>query len=412
MSLEATAPPQAPPEPGAEPQRSEPQPQRRLWDESFAYCLKIFVALRLGLWLIGVLAVGLLTPNSGLGDPVTPGWHNMFTAWNRWDVTWYLKIASHGYASNNGTAAFFPLYPGLVHALGVVFGRHWLVAAYLVSNLCFLAAMIVVYKLSQFEFDSHVARRTVLYMAVFPTSFFFLAPYSESLFLLLTVSTLFAARKQRWLTAGLLGIFAALTRSIGVALILPLGLEAMSQAGWLPHIKGAGRSLAKTAGALAASILPAAGLLIYLGYWRIHSGDWLVPFKAQAGWARQFSWPWDTIVNGTKVGLQFIGSFPGGYHSVDLLLVTISFGAAIWVCRRTAPIYWSYTIVSLIVPLFLVFGGRPFMSLPRFVLMLWPLFWALVAFADRFKANQLVVAASAAGLGMLGLLFVNWYWVF
>jgi hypothetical protein len=52
------------------------------------------------------------------------------------------------------------------------------------------------------------------------------------------------------------------------------------------------------------------------------------------------------------------------------------------------------------------------MSMPRFTLPIFPLFWALVAFADRFKANQLVIAASAAGLGMLGMLFVNSYWVF
>ncbi|MEA2486872.1 MAG: hypothetical protein QOF16_526, partial [Actinomycetota bacterium] len=367
MSIETPAPPGAPPQPEIAPDHPR-QAKKRWFDDSFAYCLKVFVALRLGLWLIGVLSVGLLTPNPGLGDPVTPGWHNLFTAWNRWDVGWYIKIASHGYAPTNGTAAFFPLYPGLVHALGVVFGRHWLIAAYLVSNACFLAAMVVVYKLSEYEFSSHVARRTVLYMAVFPTSFFFLAPYSESLFLLLTVSTLFAARKKKWLTAGVLGIFAAMTRSIGVALIFPLALEAMYQAGWFPGAKRTARSLAETARALAASVLPAAGLVFYLAYWKIHSGDWLVPFNAQAGWSRQFSWPWETIVNGTKVGLQFIGSFPGGFHTVDLVLVIVSFAAAVWVCRRTRPIYWSYTLVSLVVPLFLVFGGRPFTSMPRFAL--------------------------------------------
>lgn len=408
MSVETPVTPQ----PTAQaPAAEEPSRRRRWFDDSVVYCLKVFVALRAGLWLIGVLAVGLLTPNAGVGPAVTPGWHNLFTAWNRWDVDWFMKIASHGYAPSNGTAAFFPLYPGLVHALGIVLGRHWLVAAYLLSNACFVAAMIIVYRLTAFESSEYVARRTVLYMAIFPTAFFFLAPYSESLFLLLTVSSFYAARKRHWLAAGLFGMFAALTRSIGVALALPLAVEALQQSGMFGRTDER-RSIAQTTGALAASALPAAGLASYLGYWKLQAGNWLVPFQAQAGWSRTFSWPWDTLVNGTKVGLQFIGAFPGGYHTVDLVLMIVALAATIWVCVRQRPIYWIYTVASIVIPLFLVFGGRPFMSLPRFMLPIWPLFWAIAAFADRFKANQLVIAASAAGLGILGLLFVNSYWVF
>ncbi|MDQ3878495.1 MAG: hypothetical protein M3290_09140 [Actinomycetota bacterium] len=409
MSIDTPAHPQSQTAPAAEGERAG-VPKRRL-DASFTYCLKVFIALRLGLWLIGLLAVALLTPNPGVGQAVTPGWHNLFTAWNQWDVGWYMKIAAHGYTPTDGTAAFFPLYPGLVHALGLVLGRHWLVGAYLVSNGCFLAAMVVVYRLSEFEFSTHVARLTVLYMAVFPTAFFFLAPYSESLFLLLVVSCLYSARRRKWLAAGAFGLFAALTRSVGVTLAVPLALEAIHQAGWFAKA-AVKRSKLGTFGALVASVSPAVGLGIYLLYWKVHSGDWLIPFRAQGGWAREFSWPWETISNGARIGLRFIGSFPGGYHTVDLVLVTVAFAALVWAVLKTPAIYWSYALASLTVPLFLVFGARPFMSMPRFVLPVFPLFWALVAFADRFKASQLVIAASAAGLGMLGLLFVNSYWVF
>jgi hypothetical protein len=83
-----------------------------------------------------------------------------------------------------------------------------------------------------------------------------------------------------------------------------------------------------------------------------------------------------------------------------------------WVAMKVPGIYASYALVSFIVPLLLVFGGRPFMSLPRFLAVVWPLFWAFAAFAERFNARDLVVATSAAGLGACALMFVNWYFIF
>jgi hypothetical protein len=71
-----------------------------------------------------------------------------------------------------------------------------------------------------------------------------------------------------------------------------------------------------------------------------------------------------------------------------------------------------YTLGSIAAPLCLVFAGRPFMSMPRFALVVVPLFWALAALSRRFQVTGAVVAASAAGLGICALLFVNWYWIF
>ena len=60
----------------------------------------------------------------------------------------------------------------------------------------------------------------------------------------------------------------------------------------------------------------------------------------------------------------------------------------------------------------LVFGGRPLMSMPRFCVVLFPLFWALARLCERWRATDAVVAASACGLGMLSLLFVAWQPIF
>jgi hypothetical protein len=63
-------------------------------------------------------------------------------------------------------------------------------------------------------------------------------------------------------------------------------------------------------------------------------------------------------------------------------------------------------------PLSFVFANRPFMSVPRFAIVIWPLFWGVSAFARTEGRHNLVVASSALGLGVMTLLFVNWYFVF
>ncbi len=197
------------------------------------YCLKVFLLVRLGLALLAVVGVALVPPNEPAGVPgwpapdLTPGWHNLFTSWERWDGLWFLRIASAGYAVGDGSAAFFPLYPLIVRGFSFALGGHPLGAALIVSNVSCLAAMVTVFRLTEFEFDARRARNTIVLMSLFPTAFFFLAPYTESLFLLLAAGSIYAARRERWILAGLLGALASLTRSVGLVLILVLAAEAI-----------------------------------------------------------------------------------------------------------------------------------------------------------------------------------------
>jgi hypothetical protein len=77
---------------------------------------------------------------------------------------------------------------------------------------------------------------------------------------------------------------------------------------------------------------------------------------------------------------------------------------------RATYAVWCWA--SLLLPLTVAFDGRPFLSMPRFVVVVFPLFWALAALSARWRVHDAVVAASACGLGLLSLLYVNWYFVF
>lgn len=385
------------------------------------YCLRVFLSMRVGLWVLGLVAVALL-PHPGpavseaagiplpVGVPgwdaqqIAPGWHNLVTAFERFDALWFLRIADTGYAVGDGSAAFFPLYPMVVRVFSWLLGGHPLAAGLLVSNLAFLGALIVVYFLTASERGEEAARRTVLYLAIFPTAFFFLAPYSESLFLLLAATALWGARRERWWIAGVAGALAAGTRSLGVLLVLPLAVEAIHR--WRED----GRRLA---GPLAWSAAVSLGLLAYLAFWQVTAGDFRLPFTEQATWQREGTFFLATLVEGTRLALRYPGIYPGGYHLLDWLVVSPALAFGGWIARRTRPIFSVYVWASLLAPLSLVFPPRPLMSLPRFLLPLFPLLWAPAAWGERRRGiHEAWVAVSAAGLGVMTLLFVNWQYVF
>jgi len=374
------------------------------------YCLGVFVAMRVGLTLVALIGTGLLEalpPVSAPGwaaPPADPGWHVLVTAWERFDGLWFLSIASNGYVDGNGSAAFFPGYPLLIRAVSPVLGGHPLAAALLVSNVSAFGSMVVLYFLSASELDEGAARRTVVYLAVFPTAFFLLAPYSEAPFLLLALVSLWAARRRRWAIAGLAAAGASATRSIGALLFIPLVAEAIGQR----------RESGEPPGAkLAWSALALAGATGYALFWQALSGDSLAPLHQQATWQRGLLFPTETVVRATAEAWRFPGLYPGGYHLLDWIIVVPALAAGVWVARHTRLAFGLYTWLSLLVPLSFAFGPRPFMSMPRFLVVVFPLLWAFAAWAPKRRGIHEAVVASFAGLQVLMLvLFVNWYFVF
>ena len=144
-------------------------------------------------------------------------------AWANWDGQWYLKISRLGYTTRQ-SSAFFPLYPLFVRVLAPLFAHSSLIAGVALSVAFFVAAMYLLYRLIVIDYGPRVAAWTVIFASLFPTSFYFQAVYTESLFLLTTVACLFFARREQWLWAGLAGFCAALTRNTGVLLLLPMAM--------------------------------------------------------------------------------------------------------------------------------------------------------------------------------------------
>lgn len=390
---------------------ADPDVERARILRGIGYCAWVFLGLRVGLSVVALAGVGLLPAiDNSVGPPgwpaseVTPGWHNLVTAWERFDALWFLRIATAGYVDGDGSAVFFPLFPLLIRGLSV--GGHPLAAAFLVSHAAAFGSMVVLYFLTAGEFDERTARRTVLYLALFPTSFFLLAPYSESLFLLLVLVSLWAARRRWWWAAGLAGAAASATRNLGVLLVIPLAVEAVHQ--WRER-----RNRRALLVGLLWSAVAAAGALAYLAYWQASAGDFLAPIHQQENWQREGSFPLATLARGTVEAFRWVGQYPGGYHLLDWLIAVPAVLAAAWVAFRTRPVFGAYTVISVAAPLSYVFVPRPFMSLPRFLLVVFPILWPWAVFGLRRRGiHEVVVAVSAGLLTLLTVLFVNWYYVF
>jgi Gpi18-like mannosyltransferase len=111
--------------------------------------------------------------------------------------------------------------------LAPITGGNTLASGLLVSGIAFLASLIAIYQTALLESgDEKTAFRTSLYLASFPAALFLVASYSESIFLLGAILSLYNARKGRWLAAGLWGAVAAVTRIPGAALVVPLAFAA------------------------------------------------------------------------------------------------------------------------------------------------------------------------------------------
>ncbi|MGZ8598999.1 MAG: mannosyltransferase family protein, partial [Actinomycetota bacterium] len=375
---------------------AEPEPT---FVEALRYCALVFLALRLLTFAIGLVAAGVVPPIEPVGVPgwpahpaPDPGWHTLFTAWERFDALWFLRIADTGYRTDDGSAAFFPLYPLVVRAISFLLGGRPFGASVIVSNAAFVAALAVTYLLTAMELGERRARTTIVLLAFFPTSFFFLMPYSEALFLLLAVTALWSARRGRWALAGVAGALAGLTRSIGIVLAPAIAVEAL-------HRREEGRGPAWP-GLLAAGAT-GLGTLAYLGWWQVKAGDWLTPITRQENWERVFSWPWVTLWDATRFAFRYVGDTNCGYWLIDWVIFVPVLVAAGFALARYRPVYGVYVLGGLLLPLMFVFADRPLMSMPRFVLPLIPAFWAAAEVADRFRVPRWTLAAlGAAGLGV------------
>ena len=371
-------------------------PAGRVWVDA-GY---IWVATRAIFLLLTYLVPGLLLRNANTSDVAS-----MLNRWVTQDGVHLAYLAQYGYNSSLWRANFWPMMPLLEHILGPVFGGNYGFAGTFVSNVSFLGALAALRWLTERELDLASARRATLYLAIFPTAFYFFAPYTESLFLCFSISAFAAMRDRRWLLAGVLGCLAMLTRSVGVVLVVPFAVEFVQA--WRARA-------ARWWQAAPIALIPLAAA-IYSGYlWAQHDPPLAYAHATGTGqWARSLQWPWTPLVWGIE-GLRH----PGNSHAITLTHLVLNLGATVVfvalavIVLRTLPL--SYGLYALaIISSFLFFPvNNPIFATQgngRYVLMLFPAFMVLGSLVRRPRIHEallllmLPMLAIAAAHFLLGL---------
>ena len=369
----------------------------------------------------------------------------------RWDANWYLVIAHHGYhpalgAYTASRDAFFPLYPlgiRLIAGLGVPA----VAAGVLLSTGALALALYGLHRLTALELgepgtrlaghERDVTRLAVYVCAFAPMAFFLSAVYSESLYLVLSIALFWSARQGRWGYVGVLGALAGATRSTGLVLVLPAVMLYLygPRRDRVADFARAGRArllprYRLRREALWLALLPA-GAVAYGAYLGLAGGDPLAPFNVQQGWSRHFAGPyvgaWDGLkaaFEGARQLLSFQRAhlyFPAGgedpfvassHNLILFAFLAAAIPAVIGVLRTLPLAYGAYVLAALALPLSDPVSTQPLMSLPRFLLVLFPLFIWLASWLARHPRAQLpVLACSGLAMMVFAAQFTTWHWV-
>jgi hypothetical protein len=314
----------------------------------------------------------------------------------RGDGSWYMSIAKGGYERRAFTAdvqrnwAFFPLFPLVLRAASHLTGELPLTGIAL-SHLFFFFALLLLHRTALlFGLDADDARRTVFYIAAFPVSYFFSLLITESLFLLLTVGGFYAAKREHWLAAGLLGALASATRATGILL-----LPALALVYWETY-----RTLKPRLNFLPLLLIPA-GLLSYMYFLREITGNPFAFRDILVAWGRKPRFFLATLYD--YVSDPLLLAIPWDFRLVNFLCAStaLACGAALlW--RRS----WSLAFYTLAATFVTLTSGM-LQSQARYAMLVFPAFMALAAAGRDPRRDRLMRTAALILLAMMTVLYAR-----
>lgn len=321
--------------------------------------------------------------------------------WNLWDAPRYLNIAEFGYQATGEdkvNIAFYPLYPFLVRCVEVI-THNYVVSAFLVSAIASVAAAIFLEKLVLLDYSPKIARASVFFLLIFPTSYFLHIGYTESLFLALSIGCLLAARTNRWRWVGLLGGLATMTRINGMVLVPALLAEVVQQY----------RSSRRFNASWLWIIVVPSGLIVYLlcNLWVYGDAFKFLEFQRDF-WHKSSSFPWQSIwakiqqtPKYSSYELQMVGI-------QELLFIALGLAGTIWSWFNLRSLYtvwmlgnwWLFTSTSFI------------LSVPRYTLVMFPLYIWFSLLSKKPVLHSLAIAWSLVFLILFSTLFAVGRWAF
>jgi hypothetical protein len=266
------------------------------------------------------------------------------------------------------------------------------VGGLLVSAVSAVVAGAFLYRLAEEELGEGAGRRALLYLTVFPTAVFLVAPYSEALFLAGAIAAFYYARRERWHLVGLPAAIAMGARAAGVFLLIGLGLELLRQRDRGPRILAAG------ALSLAVALIP---LVAFGAFLKIAMGDpFMFLVHQEEGWGRTFVGPVASFWNTWNT--WDVTAYPTNWllaWRLEVVAAIAGIGATLWAVAKKE---WGYAgfMGSMLAVLL---TSTWYYSVPRMLLSMFPIVLFLTEATVRRPARHEWALLGLAPLATLGV---------
>lgn len=269
------------------------------------------------------------------------------------DGVHYLDIAQLSYQAKFQTA-FFPLYPFAIFIFSI-FTHNYLFSGLLINFLSFSLSAYLINKL--------FGIKSLLSLVLFPTAFFLVSAYSDSLFLALGLLSYYFYRQNKMLSCATIIALATAARFYGVFLI--------------PFILYLAHTDKKTFKLVEILIMPS-GLLFYILFLTINFSDPIAFFHALSSWQKNnLVLPLQTIYRYLKI-LTTASPLTGQYYVSLLELSVYFFVIYLNVLLLKAKKYPQalYLFLGWLVPSM----TGTLQSFPRYALALFPIYPIIAKF--------------------------------
>lgn len=331
--------------------------------------------------------------------PYAPQW---LYSWANFDGVHYIGISLSGYSAQF-TQAFFPLFPRLIRFLDVL--NNPLITGLVIGNIFLFLATWIFYKYLLIDNSVKTATTALLLLLLFPTSFFLGGLYTESIFLFLSISVFYTARKKHWLTASLLTAIATNTRLVGIFLLPALIVERYQSLKTKKQKNNPKNYLSL--------LIAPLGLLLYMLFLQINYSD---PFYFASV---------QSAFGASRTTTEFIPIFQVIYRYIKMLLtvpilsltyltviqefsLSIIFGGLLYLVYKQRPLSeFVYCLLSFTLP---TLTGT-FSSMPRYMLVLFPCFIVSAFLLEKYKIKPLIFVISTILLIINTGLFLSGHWV-
>lgn len=335
-------------------------------------------------------------------------------SWANFDGVHYLDIAFRGYVNE---ARFYPLFPGIIFIVGYILGfgkltyelTFWV--GFLLPNIFFLISIYVLKQLLSLDYAVKNVKDTIFFILIFPTSFFFVSTYSESLFLLLLLISFYFARKGKWNYSLISAFFLIITRVVGIFIIPALIYEYLLQKGLIKSVQKINKEHIFFLFKLI--LITPLGLLIYsiFNYEKWGSATYFITAHSFLGNSRSSALlisPFQTIYRYIKIFIS-ISYIRFEWQIALLELTSFIFASLMLYISWRKNVRKSYLIFAVFAFLLPVLSGT-FSGLPRYVLILFPIFIA-ISLIKNFYFKLIYSVFSLTLLFVLLMFFSRGYYI-